>query len=849
VEDTTTSIIVDVMLIFQHYHTLLYFLYPPPPPPIHQDAVDVRTASAGIGCDEAKMCAVIAGRRPESIRLTDSIYALKYDGASLEKTVRGENVTLLGYLTGGLTDFGKFLTYRTMSQPQVVALLIRKCMTGIGCSDYNLMEILTTSTNADLQAACDHYTTEFSENMVERIASETSGMMKGDYNKWAKALCDFERDETDVVADDIEGLATQLYKAGSAKMMGCDEATFLRILNKANDATCAAIVEAYPTVTDGRNLIKDVKSKMTGDLEFAVVARLMPRYDFLATRVYSACKGIGTDEEALVRILGINDNEECLKLASAYNAYYADQEAPYNDFKALMQSELSGDLLDAIVNLIEVPAPRGHWRDPITYSAAAEADGQSFAEAASIMVQQQRGAAVAVGQTDMFGPLQYFNAGEADAFLIDGCNLNIPTLEPIFVSPIEVNVEEMYNKDWTPAEGETPDQAGADAYLQSIRAKIEEHDNMIIYLTQFIASQLIPQYGSLAYSTRATQHLARQYMQDNAAMLEFCAQRDASNVHEACEGWGTDESTLIDILAALSKPQMKRVNEIYAEKYGKTLSETLDGELSGFFGGSTNFQYFMNCLVNDGATLDAQFLVEAMKGWGTDEKLLTEIVCTRTNAELALAKAKFQQVNGKSVEDWIEGDTSGLYSRFLLKCLEGRRNEDGGAPIVEGVGEGIAAQLWQLGLSGEGDVNEDALLNILAYASIAQIGAAKAAFQTVNGKSLDSAIKDVMGGDVEDAMLIRSMEKAAYFATALNKAWKGWGTDEVATSRILGRFSKNEVRKMMAAYANINDKAHESVKDGIESETSGNYKKALTAYLFTEMPGNEAPESPPVFTR
>jgi hypothetical protein len=310
----------------------------------NQDVIDVRVAAAGIGCDEAKMCAVIIGRRTESIRITDEIYTLKY-GHNLERIVRGENVTLLGYLTGGLTDFGKFLTYRTMSTPAVMALLIRKCMTGMGCADYNLMEILTTQTNADLKAACEHYQTEFGENMIERISSETAGLMKNDYNAWAKCLCEFDRDETIPVEggglsqEQINQLATELYEAGAAKMMGCDEHVFMRILCKANDATCAAILAAYPRVTPkGRDLIADVKSKFTGDLEFAVIARLRPRYQFYATQIYRACKGLGTDEEALVRILGINDNEECLEMVKAYNTFYASESKPFNDFRALMKS-------------------------------------------------------------------------------------------------------------------------------------------------------------------------------------------------------------------------------------------------------------------------------------------------------------------------------------------------------------------------------------------------------------------------------------------------------------------------------------------------------------------------------
>ena len=52
----------------------------------NQDALDVFEASDGFGTDEQKMAAVIIGRRPESIKCTDTIYQSKY-GRTLE--VRG----------------------------------------------------------------------------------------------------------------------------------------------------------------------------------------------------------------------------------------------------------------------------------------------------------------------------------------------------------------------------------------------------------------------------------------------------------------------------------------------------------------------------------------------------------------------------------------------------------------------------------------------------------------------------------------------------------------------------------------------------------------------------------------
>ena len=302
----------------------------------HQDSIDVYEAAKGFGTDEKKMAKVIIGRLPQTIRITEEIYVKKY-GNSLENVVRGENLSLTGILTGGLSDFGKFLWYRIMPKPKLLALCIQKCMKGIGCSDRDLIEILTTNKNSDLKDAANYYQREFKEDMVKRIRDETDGMLKRNYGKWMKNLSDFTRDESFSVPlqTTLDNWAKELYQAGAGKFIGCDEDTFLRILGNANEPTIDAIKIAYTNFTSSkagggvaRSLVEDVDKKMDGDLQYAVQARLFPRYEFFAIRLHEACKGIGTDEDDICRILGCNDNEQFALLKKTYNEKYAGDQAP-----------------------------------------------------------------------------------------------------------------------------------------------------------------------------------------------------------------------------------------------------------------------------------------------------------------------------------------------------------------------------------------------------------------------------------------------------------------------------------------------------------------------------------------
>jgi hypothetical protein len=339
---------------------------------------------------------------------------------------------------------------------------------------------------------------------------------------------------------------------------------------------------------------------------------------------------------------------------------------------------------------------------------------------------------------------------------------------------------------------------------------------------------------SLFRDLRFAEHLCNQIIADNEAMLEFCASRDAEYVKEASEGWGTDEDKLIRVLCSQQRPQLRRVDEIYAERYGQSLREVCDGELGGFFEGS--FKYFMKCAMTPDAELDAELLKESMKGWGTDDNLLCELVCTRSNKELRAAKAIFEEQNGKTVEDWVEGDTSGKYESFLMACLRADRCES--TDVDEQKAARQAQKLHEAASSFTDTFCDScAYIDVLSKASVKQVECIRSTFEKNFGEPLEDFIKSKMSGDWERVLLARILDKPTYYAKTLEGAFKGWGTDEKAVSRVLGRNTKGSVKMIAVRYEEMYGR---SLHDAIESETSGNFKKALLTMLFSEAPAGEA---------
>jgi len=779
-----------------------------------QDAIDIYDASAGFGTDEEKMGRVVLGRVRENIELLDEIYQQRY-GRTLEDQVRGENKTLLGMMgADSLSHFGRFLSYRCMPQARRDALLIRKCMSGMGCSDFILCEVLSTRTNGDLRAAAEQYAVEFEgEDMVERIKTETGGFGKKWYGKWVDTLVEFDRDESGEVPDNVEELAQQLYDAGAGKWTGCDEQVFIDMLCKANEPTCIAIAEAYANLEKSeRTLAEDVEKKMGGDLEFAVLARIRSKLDFLALRLYKACKGWGTDEECICRVLGCIENGEVVALNARYSELYAEEDAPFNEFSTLIESELSGSLLEAMQNLLKSSPPKSHWEPVTTYAPNADADADGFR--AHLEENFDVDLAKSFGNDDLHGPLKLINVDSH--FICDGYDVDLPC-----------NIDLHQKKDISHLMDSTPDDVeAAEKLVSALKGEINGMQQEEQMLCAAVEGSMAAYYD-YSRQLRYQDSQLNQYKVDNVGMLEFCADRDANAVHEAVEGWGTDEGKLIRILCALTKKQLRRVDEIYSERYGKTLRETCDSELGGMFEG--NFKYFMKCAITPPAELDAELLRDSMKGFGTSDSLLCEIVCTRTNKELLEAKKVFEANEGKPPEDWVEGDTSGFYTTFLLRCLKADRTE---GQADKKLAERQVEMMQNAGLGG-GDVEEAVFINILPRASEEQIGLIREAYKEKFGKELTEAIKEAFSGDMEKALLARVHDKLTYYATVLNGAFAGWGTDEKATSRVLGRNMKTDVRRIGERYEEM---FGGSLKQAIKGETSGHYQAALLTYIFAEGP-------------
>ncbi|KAM4688728.1 annexin A13 [Discoglossus pictus] len=300
------------------------------------------------------------------------------------------------------------------------------------------------------------------------------------------------------------------------------------------------------------------------------------------------------------------------------------------------------------------------------------------------------------------------------------------------------------------------------------------------------------------------------------------AEKDAKKLHKACKGMGTDEKAIIEILSNRTSDQRQEIKQKYKSMYGKDLDGVLKGELSG------NFEKAAVALLDRPCEYDARELRQAMKGAGTNESLLVQILCTRANKQVAAIREAYKRLFDRDLESDIKSETSGNFSKILVSLLQANRDE--GLSINEDLAGQDAKRLYEAGESRWG--TEELEFNIvLATRNYMQLRATFKAYEILHGKDIEDVIKSETSGDLKKAYLTIvkcTKDCQGYFAKKLYKAMQGGGTDEATLIRILVTRAEIDLETIKERFQQLYKK---SLADAIKSDTSGDFCRLLLALL------------------
>ncbi|NXU78359.1 ANX11 protein, partial [Oreotrochilus melanogaster] len=270
--------------------------------------------------------------------------------------------------------------------------------------------------------------------------------------------------------------------------------------------------------------------------------------------------------------------------------------------------------------------------------------------------------------------------------------------------------------------------------------------------------------------------------------------KDAEVLRKAMKGFGTDEQAIIDCLGSRSNKQRQQIILSFKTAYGKDLIKDLKSELSG------NFEKTILAMMKTPVMFDAYEIKEAIKGIGTDENCLIEILASRSNEHIQELNRVYKTEFKKTLEEAIKSDTSGHFQRLLISLAQGNRDESNNVDMAL-----VQKDVQELYAAGENRLgtDESKFNAILCARSRAHLTAVFSEYQRMCNRDIEKSICREMSGDLEKGMLavVKCLKNTpAFFAERLQKAMKGAGTKDRTLIRIMVSRSEVDLLDIRAEY-------------------------------------------------
>uniref|UniRef100_A0AAY4A810 Annexin n=1 Tax=Denticeps clupeoides TaxID=299321 RepID=A0AAY4A810_9TELE len=299
----------------------------------------------------------------------------------------------------------------------------------------------------------------------------------------------------------------------------------------------------------------------------------------------------------------------------------------------------------------------------------------------------------------------------------------------------------------------------------------------------------------------------------------FNANDDANALQKAMKGLGTDEDTIMKLLTARSNVQRQQIKAAYKTLFGKDLVDHLKSELGG------KFESLIVGLMTAPIAYDAELLRHAIKGAGTDEKVLIEILASRTPDQVKEIIATYKNMYDHDLEHDVTGDTGGHFRRMLVILLQASRQQG----VQEGTIESDAKALFAAGEQKFG-TDEEQFITILGNRSAAHLQRVFAAYMKLSGFEIEESIQRETSGSLEKILLAVGKKHThtprPFFSPNDNLDFILSYYDETLIRIMVTRSEvdmldiRKEFRRMFAT----------SLHAMIKGDTAGDYRKSLVVF-------------------
>ncbi|XP_020819918.1 annexin A6 isoform X2 [Phascolarctos cinereus] len=575
---------------------------------------------------------------------------------------------------------------------------------------------------------------------------------------------------TDYADFDSNRDAEALYTA--MKGFGSDKEAILELITSRSSRQRQEICQSYKSLY-GKDLIDDLKYELTGKFERLIVGLMRPLAYFDAKEIKDAISGIGTDEKCLIEILASRSNQQIHQLVEAYKDAYE------RNLEEDIVADTSGHFKKMLVVLLQGTREE----DDVVSEDLVAQDVKDLYEA---------------------GELKW-GTDEAQFIYILG-NRSKQHLRLVF-----------------------------DEYLKTTGIPIEAS----------IRGELSGDFEKLMLAV--------------VKCIRSTAEYFAERLFKAMKGLGTRDNTLIRIMVSRSELDMLDIREVFRTKYEKSLYSMIKNDTSGeykkallklcggdddaagqFFPEAAKVAYQMWELSavarvelkgtvrpapNFDPEADAKALRKAMKGLGTDEDTIIDIITHRSNDQRQQIRQTFKSHFGRDLMADLKSEISGSLAKLILGLMMPPAHYD--------------AKQLKKAMEGAG-TDEQALIEILATRNNQEIRAINEAYQEDYHKSLEDDLTSDTSGHLKRILVSlatgnrdegpENSEQAREDAQEIADT-TGGGDKPSLETRFLSILCSRSYQHLRRVFQEFIKMTNHDVEHTIKKEMSGDVRDALVAIV------------------
>ncbi|CAL5990906.1 Annexin_2 [Hexamita inflata] len=286
----------------------------------------------------------------------------------------------------------------------------------------------------------------------------------------------------------------------------------------------------------------------------------------------------------------------------------------------------------------------------------------------------------------------------------------------------------------------------------------------------------------------------------------------ASEIYLACKGIGTDEQRIINVITQCTLEDLSQVSRTFYASYGQSLTRLLRKDTSG------NFQKLVCGSFEGRYQYWARKIRESIKGQGTDERVLIELILMANTEDIAVISEEYFRVARTDMLDDISDDIAKnadwarLLRGWICQMRYARGTQEQDAEDLHTAAKGFGT-------------DENVFIRILCSSTKEEFSQICDIYARKYKKTLRQTIVKEFSGNSEKAFLLAhdsllsSVNGCCYI---IRDSIKGIGTRDRSLVNISVLFRDRHNQLINEVYMQYG-----SLAKDIKGDTSGWYKKTL----------------------